>query len=98
MAKKKVLVACGTGIATSTVVVNKVKEVLKDRGVEAEVQQCKVSEVASKAAWADLIITTTQLPNGVNAGKPVVRSLAFLTGIGIEKDVAEIMQKLGVES
>ena len=31
MAKKKIMVACGTGIATSTVVVNKMGNLLKER-------------------------------------------------------------------
>jgi len=37
MAKKKILVACGTGVATSTVVVNKVKESLAARGLDVTV-------------------------------------------------------------
>ena len=35
---KKLLVMCGSGIATSTVVVGKVKQWLKDNGYEDKVQ------------------------------------------------------------
>lgn len=92
MAKKKVLVACGTGIATSTVVLNKVKETLTARGMDVIVEQCKASEVPSKAANYDLIVTTTQLSG--TGDTPVIRTLSFLTGIGIEKDLQTIIEKL----
>lgn len=54
--KKRILVACGTGIATSTVVTLKLQEALKKAGIDADVQQCKVSEIASKTG-VDLIVT-----------------------------------------
>ncbi len=92
MAKKKILVACGTGIATSTVVVNKVKESLTAKGLDVIVDQCKASEVPGKAASYDLIITTT--PVSGTGDKPVIRTLSFLTGIGIEKDIDLIVEKL----
>lgn len=92
MAKKKVLVACGTGIATSTVVVNKVKESLAARGLDVSVDQCKASEVPSKAASYDLIIATTPITGAGDT--PVTRTLSFLTGVGIDKDIETIVEKL----
>ena len=92
MAKKKILVACGTGIATSTVVVNKVKETLAAKGIDVIVDQCKASEVPGKAASYDLIIATT--PVSGYGDKPMIRTLSFLTGIGIDKDVDLIIEKL----
>lgn len=93
MRKKKILVACGTGIATSTVVVNKVKKLLEQKGLEANVQQCKVSEVDSKSSDADLIITTTPYKNSIN-DVPVVVAISFLTGVGIEKDIDKIVEAI----
>lgn len=92
MAHKKILVACGTGIATSTVVVNKIKEVLKEKGLDVTVDQCKASEVPSKAESYDLIVATTQISG--QGDTPVIRTLSFLTGVGIDKDIAAIMDKL----
>ena len=45
--KKRVLVACGTGIATSTVVCKRVEDLLKNNGIEAEVIQCKIAEIGT---------------------------------------------------
>lgn len=90
--QKLILVACGTAIATSTVVAKAIEEALKTRGVVATTRQCKASEVPSLAAGADLIVTTT--PVRTDLGVPVIQTLAFLTGIGKEEVINQIIEKL----
>ena len=85
---KKILVACGTAIATSTVVAKKLEEKLLARGIAVSIDQCKASEVPSKAAAYDVIVSTTEVDG--TGGKPIVRTLSFLTGIGIDADVEKI--------
>ena len=58
---KKILVACGTAIATSTVVAKKLEEKLRGRGLAVAIDQCKASEVGSKASGYDLIVSTTRV-------------------------------------
>ena len=50
---KRILVVCGTGVATSTVVVGKIREHLKSRGVEADIQQGKVMDLVRGEVDAD---------------------------------------------
>lgn len=88
---KKVIVACGTGIATSTVVCVKIKEALAANNVQAEIVQCKVNEIPSKIDGADLVVTTTSYSNDT---VPVIRALSFLTGIGEEADLKKIVEIL----
>ncbi|MFB8734167.1 hypothetical protein ACEQPO_10080 [Bacillus sp. SL00103] len=45
---KKILVSCGTAVATSTVVAKKVEETLKEKGYDVVVEQCKASSPAKK--------------------------------------------------
>lgn len=90
---KKILVACGTAIATSTVVAKKLEERLKARGISAAIDQCKASEVGAKAAAYDLIVSTTEIDD--TKGKPHIRTLSFLTGIGIDADVDTVVKLLG---
>lgn len=90
---KKILVACGTAIATSTVVAKKLEEALGKRGVPVKIDQCKASEVPSKAAAYDLVVSTTEV--GDTKGKPLVRTLSFLTGVGVDADVQKIAKLLG---
>ena len=89
---KRILVACGTGIATSTVVAKAIEEALKERGIDVITRQCKAVEVRSLVDQADLIVTTTQLPS--NLGVPVIQTLAFLTGIGKEDAIEQIVEAL----
>lgn len=91
MNKKHVLIACGTGVATSTVVSMRVKEELEKNNIPATVEQCKVAELPSKVGNADLVVTTTAY---TNEEIPVIRALSFLTGVGIEEDVQKIIEIL----
>jgi PTS system galactitol-specific IIB component len=89
---KTILVACGTAIATSTVVAKAIEEALEDRGMSANIRQCKASEVPSLVDDADLIVTTT--PVSVDRDIPIIQTLAFLTGIGREEVIEQIVEKL----
>ena len=53
---KKILIACGSGIATSTVAKQKISTYLDENGYKGKytIEQCQVSEVATKSADAEL--------------------------------------------
>ena len=89
---KRILVACGTAIATSTVVAKAIEEALKERGIPVVTRQCKAAEVKGLAPGYDLIVTTTPLPKDL--GVPVIQTLAFLTGIGKEAVIEQIVDTL----
>jgi len=89
---KKILVACGTAIATSTVVAKKLEERLAALGIEVKIDQCKASEVGARASSYDLVVSTTEVDDA--QGKPLIRTLSFLTGVGIEADVQKIASLL----
>lgn len=90
--KRKILVACGTGIATSTVIANRVRKICADNGFDVKIDQVKVVEVASKADGFDLIVASTKVPASVKT--PYVSGVSYLTGIGTEKTDNEIIEKL----
>jgi PTS system galactitol-specific IIB component len=90
--KKRILVACGTAIATSTVVARKIEEELGKRGIEVSTTQCKATEVPSKIEGYDLVVTTTMVSG--TGDIPVIHTVSFLTGIGIDKDIEKIMEYL----
>ena len=52
---KRILVACGNGIATSTVVATKIREICEENGVAVSVTQCKLLEIDSKVDDFDKI-------------------------------------------
>lgn len=90
---KRILVACGNGIATSTVVATKVRDYLNENGVEVSTTQTKLMEVPSKVLDYDLLITTGQF-EGQTGDVPVVKGMAILTGIGIDQTMEEILNIL----
>ncbi|WP_407855123.1 PTS sugar transporter subunit IIB [Enterococcus hailinensis] len=90
MKKVRVLVACGAGIATSTVVMKKVKDLFARNDIPVEINQIKISEAASKQDGADMLISTTMLPTEYKI--PAIKAMAFLTGIGTEKVENEIIE------
>ncbi len=87
--RKRILVACGTAIATSTVVARKIEEELAKRGVRVDITQCKASEVPSRLMGHDLVVTTTYVSG--SGSVPVLHTVSFLTGVGIEQDVEKII-------
>ncbi len=89
---KVILVACGTAVATSTVVAVALEEALKKRGLAVSTRQCKAAEVASLAPNADLVVTTTPISAKLNI--PVIQTLAFLTGVGREAVIEQIVTAL----
>ena len=91
--KKVVLVACGTGIATSTVVNTALENLAKENGLQVEIIQCKMMEVPGYADRADLLITTTVVDKD-QYKFPVINGRHFLTGMGLDKVKAEILAEL----
>lgn len=90
--KKKILVACGAGIATSTVVCGKVEQLVKDNNIDAEIIQCKISEVASRQDEADLIVSTTILPTTYRI--PAIIATSYITGINTKALDQKILDHL----
>jgi PTS system galactitol-specific IIB component len=90
----KIVVACGTAIATSTHVAIKVKELLEERGFKIHTIQCRVPEVPSLVQDADLVVATAQVPYDIDI--PIVDGIPFLTGIGVKEVIDKIEQLLTV--
>lgn len=92
--EKRVLIACGTSIATATVVAEKVKEIAKEAGVKVNVLQCKAAEVRSKVSTFSphVIVATTPVPKDL--GVPVFNGVPFLSGVGMDKLKTQIIEAL----
>ena len=93
--KKKVIVACGGAVATSTVAANKVVELCKNNNVDIEICQVRISEIESNLP-ADLIITTSKVKR--DFGVPLLTGMPFISGVGVEKTEAKILKVLRDEA
>lgn len=93
---KKIVLACGSGVATSTAVAQKVATLLDENGLKGQyhIVQCAIAEAPSQCADAALLIATTVPPAGLSC--EFVSGISFLTGMGLadaQKKILEIVSK-----
>ncbi len=93
---KHILLACGSGVATSTAVLHKVAKLLDENGFEGQykLSQCAIAEAVSKSPEVDLLIATTAKPDGLQC--EYLPAISFLTGVGqdqLEQKILDFMTK-----
>lgn len=91
--KKEVVVACGKGLATSSMVILKVNDILMENNIKANVTKCSLKELSKYDGKADLIITTMKVDKDKYVS-PVVIGNALLVGFNEEPIVKEIVEVL----
>jgi PTS system galactitol-specific IIB component len=89
---KKILCSCGTGVATCSFISSEIVQFLKDNDIEAEVLNCKASDIEDRYDEADLIVSTCQLPPKIN--RPKVSGVPFITGNDLEDTKLKILELL----
>jgi PTS system galactitol-specific IIB component len=94
---KRILVACGTSIATATHAANAAMDIAKEAGIKVEVAQCKAAEIKFKMQTfpPDVIIAMTPVPDDL--GVPVFNGVPFLSGVGLDQLKADILEALKAE-
>ena len=89
---KKIIVACGGAVATSTVAADAIRDLCKNNGIQADVVQMRVIEIANNLNGVDLVVTTMRIKS--NFDVPYVNGMAFLTGINKEATEEKILSYL----
>lgn len=90
---KRVLVACGNGVATSTVVAAKIKDYCADHGVAIQITQCKMLELHDKANDYDLVVTSGKFKDA-DVKTPIIMAIALLTGMNEQATLDKIVEAL----
>ena len=90
--KKKIIVACGGAVATSTVAADAIRDLCKEKGIDADVQQMRIIEIENSLDGVDLVVTTMRIKPTFTT--PYVNGMAFLTGINKEKTEQQILNVL----
>lgn len=88
---KRVIVACGTGMATSSMIAEKVRQVLEDNDVDYTLSQAQLSEL-DMYKEADLFVTAMRVDEDYDV--PMVVGTPFLVGIGEAEAAAKIIEIL----
>lgn len=92
---KSILLACGSGVATSTAVNLKISEILDSKGYKGQykITQCKVSEAPAKSSSYDFLIATTMAPKDLQC--PFISGVCFLTGVNVQASIDQILELMG---
>lgn len=93
---KKLLIMCGSGIATSTVVTGAVRTWLAEKGWDKEVTiiQSKVASEVNHIDDYDAVVSTTAVPDNIK--DKVIMGIPILTGMGKEKVFEELEKVLNI--
>ncbi|EEI63794.1 MULTISPECIES: PTS sugar transporter subunit IIB [Corynebacterium] len=85
----KVIVACGSGVATSQTVASKVNRLLREKGVDAVVEAVDLKSV--DRYLSDAVAYITIVKEERNFDVPLINGIAFLTGIGQDQELQKLI-------
>lgn len=86
----RIIVACGSGIATSQMVAKKIDRLLREKGVEANVAAVTKEALAEEAEGADAYVAVVKTEEDYDV--PTFNGVAFLTGIGEDEELARLVE------
>jgi galactitol PTS system EIIB component len=92
MAKRTltILAVCGSGVVSSSMIQQKLKDILDPMGVNANVIGLLPQSVESyvERGGIDFVVSTSPIPGKINV--PVIKGVALLTGFGEDECIEEI--------
>ncbi len=91
---KIVLVSCGAGVATSTAVAVRIRELCEKEGIQVKISCCMASEIPAivEVNPPNLIVATVQKPPDLQI--PFFNGMPYLTGIGANELDEKIIHQL----
>ncbi|WP_137662640.1 PTS sugar transporter subunit IIB [Enterococcus hulanensis] len=92
MKKVSILVACGSGVATSTVAADEVKALCKENNIHFSLSKCSMTELPTQSQNADIVLTTNNFKGTLDV--PVMSIMGFVTGINEAKLKKSLVEKL----
>lgn len=88
----KVIVACGSGVATSQTVASKVSRLLKEAKVDAAVEAVDLKSVDRHLTGAAAYITIVREKKERDI--PTINGIAFLTGVGQDQEFKKLVDAI----
>ncbi|MGB4681032.1 MAG: PTS sugar transporter subunit IIB [Dethiobacteria bacterium] len=98
MKRVKILVVCGSGVATSMHAAYKLREYLEKENLNVSIDGCGNNELPYRAESYDIIVSNAQVT--VDLGKSVFSAVPLLTGIGekeLVQQIADTVRKIGTD-
>lgn len=89
---KRIVVACGSGVATSQTVASKINMMLDDDNIQATVEAVDIKSLDSIINTVDIYVTIVSTDKKYDI--PTINGIAFLTGMGLEEEYNKLKQYL----
>ena len=89
---KKIIVACGSGVATSQLIASTVKTLLQEKGIDASVEAVDLKSLDLYLMSADIYISIVK--ENREFPIPVINGIPFLTSIGQEEELEKLIQEI----
>lgn len=88
----RIIVACGSGVATSQAVASKVNRLLKADGIDSQVEAVDIKSIKMYIRDADIYISIVK--EDTDWGIPVFSGIPFLTGMGMDKEYKKLKEAI----
>lgn len=91
----RILIACGSGIATSSIAADVVEEVAHKEKIRVIITKGTIPQIQTKQHDVDLVLTTARYNKSVE--KPFLCVMGFVSGVGEEdqrEQLAEMLRKI----
>lgn len=82
---KKVIVACGGAVATSTMAAEEIKELCEENNIDIEIVQCRVNEIDTYLSDEISFVCTTARVDREFGDIPLFHGMPFISGVGAEE-------------
>lgn len=92
MKKINILTVCGSGTFSSTMVAQKLTEVLREKGFEAHCTECNNGQIETQLSTAKYDCMCFTSPCNGTYPIPCINTIGFLTGIGEEEIIEKVLE------
>jgi galactitol PTS system EIIB component len=92
MYKVRIILVCGSGVATSMHAAYKLKQYFDKEKLNVIIDGAGNNELPGRAPSYDIIMSTTMVT--LKTDKPVFSAMPLLTGIGEKELVAKVIEKI----
>ena len=94
----KILSICGSGVVTSNMMANKLKDMFKEKGYDVSTVEANPSELEGYVMREKFDLIAYSSPIGDSHGVPALNAIGLITGMGEDKfmdDALEILKNKG---
>lgn len=86
----RILIACGSGVATSTVAQEAVKKIVEEANIPAKLYKGSLGEIPIKQDEVDIILTTANYRKPLN--KPCMTVFGLISGVNEEQVKRKVIE------